>query len=146
MERNGEAGPGMEWPGKTGQGLPLVREPIPDETGLSVGRATDLELALYAMLEELGYTRRCGDWKGNARLGAERQGRERHGEEFIEEWQVPGSLYRLDAYVPSTRTGYEADGPLHVASRDRKRDKWIVENSEVERIIRLRYKELAPWL
>ena len=54
--------------------------------------------------------------------------------------------YHIDAYVPSTRTAYEADGPHHLREaiwqRDRVRDAYLLRNSLVDRVIRLTSAEL----
>lgn len=108
-----------------------------------VGGPTDLELALYAMLEEYDI-------------------------EFTPEWTVPGLPYRIDAFAPSVlarsgmvgsgmvrrgevrqgeaRIGFEADGPWHDAKHDRRRDRLILETGHIDKIVRLTYKDLKPWM
>lgn len=97
----------------------------PPGTTLHYGGPTNLERALYAMLEEEGVA-------------------------FIPEWCVPGSSYRLDAFDPETLTGYEADGPTHFSAkgrrRDRERDAFILATGRVRRIVRLTVRELRTWM
>lgn len=99
---------------------------LPEETGLSFTGPTCLEFALYAYLEEKGI-------------------------QFLPEWNVPGTNYRLDAYDPVTKIGYEADGfPTHFTSKgllkDRKRDKKILSLKDVVEIQRFTYEDLKFWL
>lgn len=106
--------------------MSLIFNPPPEETGLSFTGPTCLEYALYAYLEE-------------------------HGIRFVTEWNVPGTNYRLDAYDPFTKVGYEADGyPTHFTAKgmtkDRRRDKKILSLGEVVEIKRFTYDDLKFWL
>lgn len=92
------------------------------------GGPTNLELALYAMLEEEGIT--------PPRLIIE------HPIARPGHWS-----YVLDAYDTVTKIGYEADGkPWHDKERDRKRDAWIIAHSEVKEIRRYGYGQLKTWI
>lgn len=98
---------------------------ISDTFEVHVGGPTNLELALYAMLEE-------------------------EGVQFMKEWTVPGCGYRLDAYDPETKTAYEADGPTHDTAkgrkRDRERDAYLLRTPYVDKIIRLKTRDLRSWI
>ena len=50
---------------------------------------------------------------------------------YDEEWNVPGTLYRLDFYLPEFHVGVEADGPFHRQGKDDRRDKIILETSGI---------------
>lgn len=106
--------------------MTLSYNPLPDDIGISFAGPTCLEFALYDYLTE-------------------------NGIEFITEWTVPGTRYRLDAYDPVSKIGYEADGfPTHFTSkgrkRDKERDKRILDSGEVVRIDRFTYSDLEFWL
>lgn len=104
--------------------MSLIFDPPPEDTGISFTGPTCLEYALYAFLEEQGI-------------------------EFIPEWPIIG--YRLDAFDPLTKIGYEADGyPTHFTiqgkNRDALRDKRILATGEVNQILRFGYEDLIYWL
>lgn len=104
----------------------LSFSPLPEGTGLSWDGPTCLEFALYSYLEEQEI-------------------------EFVREWTVPGTRYRLDAYDPQTKIGYEADGhPNHFTKkgreRDEMRDERILAGGDVVQIIRFTYDDLKYWL
>lgn len=103
-----------------------------------------MELALYAMLDEMGV-------------------------EYLTEWNVPGTRYRVDAYVEvrygevgrgaarhgrawqgKGNTAFEADGPTHHTPKGRKHDKIrdarILASGYVNQIVRLGYRELREWI
>lgn len=92
--------------------------------GLVAKGPTSLEEALYRMLEEDGLR-------------------------FEKEYPVAG--YYLDAFVPETGIGYEADGyPTHFTAQGRKRDEnrdaRIIATGRVTRILRFTKRDLEPWI
>lgn len=98
----------------------------PPAQNIHYGGPSNLEAALYRMLEEQEI-------------------------EFIAEWRVPGSSYRVDAFDPVAKVAYEADGyPTHFTKKGRKRD-WerdvfILATGYVERVVRMTKRELRIWL
>jgi len=104
-----------------------------------VGGPTTLELALYAMLDDLGISHRPEYQVGPYRIDA-------FAAEVAGGWSGPG-LVRGDPQ--GTRIGFEADGPLHFTPagkrRDQIRDDYILATGKVDAMVRLDSRQLARW-
>jgi hypothetical protein len=104
-----------------------------------IGGPTTLELALYAMLDDLGILYQPEYNVGPYRIDAFAAG-------VVGGWTGPG-LVKGDPKGP--RIGFEADGPLHFTPagkrRDHIRDEYILATGKVDAMVRLDSRQLAQW-
>jgi very-short-patch-repair endonuclease len=111
------------------QAIENIREGIKHRVLSDEGRR---QLSLNAQRQMASRGPTCLEVALYARLLAE-------GLEF--EREKPIGCYHVDAYVASTRTVYEADGPYHLRPKqkasDQRRDAYLLRNPMVDRIVRL---------